>query len=652
MNKIDKKLGMEAQISRRDILHGLGAVSVAASGIAMSPSTWSIGNQLIGQHAHSPPWADRRYPPALTGMRGNHDGAFEIAHQLARSGRANWGIAKEPDSRVYDLVIVGAGISGLSAAYFYRKKFPKAQILILDNHDDFGGHAKRNEFSVGDKGLITYGGSSYLVNPSGYSNVVKGLMDDLGVDFNRFKETFDLEFYERHKLAGGLHFSKKAWGVNRTVTFPKGYFGHPLAAGGPLSLEEAVDNLPISKSAKIEFLSLLSIKVDQIPHIHAKDKYTYLSKISYRQFLEKDLKISEPEIFSLLQDFAVDNGLGIEAVDAFSAISYSRLPGRDAAGLPSKFASKYTPPVHRFPDGNASIARLLVRKMIAKVADGSTMDDIVTASFDYSKLDAPESQIRLRLNSTVIDVEHNSSSAIANANVTVRYIKDEQQYQIFAKSCVLACNNSMIPYLCPSLPTIQKEALADQIKQPIMFTRVALRNWKAIKKLGLGSIMCPGSYYINVQISYPLNFQGYAFNEGPDRPIVINLDRYPHVNNRGLTAKQQYRQARYELLTTSFEDIERHTREQLAGLLQGTDFNPVTDIEAITVNRWAHGYAYDISSHLLFDKLYDDYDDPRYPHVKARKCFGQIAIANADAGASAMLESAVEQAHRAVNELT
>jgi spermidine dehydrogenase len=283
------------------------------------------------------------------------------------------------------------------------------------------------------------------------------------------------------------------------------------------------------------------------------------------------------------------------------------------------------------------------------VADGSTMDDIVTASFDYSKLDLPESPTRLRLNSTVIDVEHNVNKA--GGNVAVRYIKDEQQYQIFAKHCVLACNNSMIPYLCPSLPKSQKEALADQVKQPIMFTRVALKNWKALKKLRMGSIMCPGSYYINVQISYPLNFHGYTFNDGPDSPIVVNLDRYPHINNQGLTAKQQYRQARYELLTTSFEEIERHTRAQLSGLLEGTGFNPATDIEAITVNRWAHGYAYDISSHILFDKLYDDYDDPRYPHVKARKRFGQIAIANADAGASAMIESAVEQAHRAVNEL-
>ena len=640
---------MHSNISRRDVLHGFGALGIASATVGVSPLAWSIGEQLSVEDSLPPPWIDRRYPPALTGMRGNHRGSFEVAHQLARAGQNSWGDFNKPDADIYDLVIVGAGISGLSAAHFYIKKFPEAQILLLDNHDDFGGHAKRNEFTVGDKRLITYGGSSYLVNPSGYSDMVKSLLDDLDVDFKRFEKTFDLDFYRRHKLAGGLHFCKESWGKNFTVPFPAGYFGHPLMTDGPFTLEKSVDLLPISDPAKKEFLHLLTIDSDQIPHIKPDDKYKYLSNISYRDFLSEDLKISQPEIFAILQDLTVDNGLGIEAVDAFSALSYSRLPGINAAGLPPKQPSSYKPPVHRFPDGNASIARLLVRKLIPNVASGSTMDDVVTATFDYSGLDLPSSQIRLRLNATVIDVENQDS--IEGEKVAVRYIEDNKAYQIFGRRCVLACNNSMIPYLCPSLPTKQKEALADQVKQPIMFTRVALRNWTALKHLGIGSFMCPDSYYVGVQISYPLHFDSYSFTDGPDSPVIINLDRYPHPNNLGLTAKQQYRQARHELIASSFEDIERNTRIQLANLLENTDFDPATDIEAITVNRWAHGYAYDKSSHLLFDDLYDDYDDPRYPHVQARKRFGNIAIANADAGASAMLESAVEQAYRAVNEL-
>lgn len=647
MVKSECDLGMRADISRRDIVQGFAAVTATSSALVSSP-TWSTISKLK-TYPQPAPKIDLRYPPARIGLRGNHPGSFEVAHQLARAGRSDWGEVSDPDAEIYDLVVVGAGISGLSAAHFYRKKNPQARILIVDNHDDFGGHAKRNEFTVGDRELISYGGSSYLVNPSGYSDIVKGLMVDLGVNFDRFKETFDRDFFSRHRLAGGLYFNKKDWGVNRTVAFPKGYFGHPLTVDGPLKLTESVQLLPISEAAKQELLHLLRIDEDQISHIAPENKYTYLSSISYRDFLADDLHIRQPEIFQLLQDFTVDNGLGIEAVDAFSALSYSRLPGWDAAGLPKKNSASYKPPIHRFPDGNASIARLLVRKLIAGVAPGSTMDDIVTAAFDYTKLDVPSSKTRLRLNATVVNVEHQDVEA--DTLVAINYVSENRAFRVKAHRCVLACNNSMIPYLCPSLPPQQKEACADQVKQPILFTRVALRRWSALKQLGVGSVMCPGAYYVGVQIAYPVNFDDYQFTDGPDSPVVINLWRFPHVNNQGLNAKQQYRQARYELLTTSFEDIERYTRHQLVGLLDGTDFDPVEDIQAITVNRWAHGYAYDISSHMLFDTLYDDYDDPRYPHVKARQPFGRITIANADAGASAMLESAVEQAHRAVTEL-
>jgi spermidine dehydrogenase len=649
MKPSDRKLGMQQLISRRDVLHGFGAGTVATLTAGVVSPIWAIGPQINTPKTAGAPLLNTPYPPARQGMRGNHPGSFEVAHQLARSGRKDWGSIQQIDKDVYDLVVVGGGLSGLSAAHFYRKKRPDARILILDNHDDFGGHAKRNEFSVDGRDLISYGGSSYLVNPSDYSDVVKGLMADLAVDFKRFEETFDQQFYPRHQLAGGLHFNAKNWGIDRTVPFCKGFFGNPMMANSSLTLAESVEMMPISKAAKIEFLYLLTISEDQITHILPEDKQSYLSGISYRQFLVDDLAVSEPEIFRILQDLTVDNGLGIEAVDAYSALSYSRLPGWDAAGLPKKSEAKKSLAVHRFPDGNASIARLLVRRLIPEVAAGNTMDDIVTAIFDYTALDVPASAVRLRLNATVINVENRKTEDYSD--VAINYVSKGKTYQVLGRSCVMACNNSMIPYICPTLPEAQKDALSDQVKQPIMFTRVALRRWSALKEIGVGSVLCPEAYYVGIQLGFPVNSENYQFSEGPDSPIVINLHRYPHVNNKGLNSKEQYRQARYELLATSFEEIERQTRNQLASLLKDTDFDPITDIKAITVNRWAHGYAYDLTSHRLFDRLYADVNDSRYSHVRARKLFGRIAIANADAGASAMLESAVEQGFRAITEL-
>lgn len=618
MKRSDRDLGMNRPISRRDIFHGIGAITAGA----VLPDT------LIAEQAGATE-NDSVYPPALTGMRGNHPGAFEVAHQLGRESRDDWGKVKEPDSGLYDLVVVGGGISGLSAAHFYRKGKPNARILILDNHDDFGGHAKRNEFQVGGRTLIGYGGSETLQEPSGYSAIVKGLLRDLGVEIERFDKAFDEGFFERQGLSVAMHFNKEKWGVDRIV---------PLTA---------VAEMPISDAAKNEYLRLLTTEEDQIPDVLVDAKRDYLSSISYRDFLGKHLDISEPEVFELLQDMPIDIGLGIEATSALAAMDYAELPGWDAAGLPD--AEEFEPYIHHFPDGNASIARLLVRKMIPAVAGGSTMEDIVTARFDYSKLDQVDSPVRLRLNSTVTKVRHDGDPNSAN-RVFISYVRDGQAFRVQAQDCVLACNHSIIPYLCPDLPEVQREALAYQVKVPIVHTNVALRNWRAWKKLGIRSVVSPGSYHILSGLDFPVSLGDYSYSGGPDEPIVVRMWRFPHVNNEGLTAREQHRRGRYELLSTSYETIERNVRTQLSSMLGGAGFDPATDIMGITVNRWAHGYAYWYNP--LFDPIYDDYEDERYPHMRARKRFGRISIANADAASNAMLESAVEQAHRAVTELS
>jgi spermidine dehydrogenase len=406
--------------------------------------------------------------------------------------------------------------------------------------------------------------------------------------------------------------------------------------------------MPISEAAKNEFLRLLTVEDDRIPET-VGDAQKYLSSISYRDYLSKHLGITEPEVFDVLQDLAIDPGVGIETVDAYLAVTYLGLPGWKAAGLPND-TEEYEALVHHFPDGNASIARLLVRKLIPDVAPGNTMEDVVTDKFDYSKLDVDGSLARLRLNSTVTRVEHDGSLRTAE-RVRVSYVRGGQAYEIQARRCVLACDNAIIPYLCPELPKPQKEALAHQVRQPILMTSVALRNWQAWKRMGIGGVLSPGSYHIGAQLDYPVSLGNYSYSGGPDEPVVVSMYRYPHSNNQGLSPREQYRQARHELLSTSFETIERNVRVQLASMLGEGGFDPATDIEAITVNRWAHGYSYDASSHALFDKLYEDDRDERWPHMRARKPLGRIAIANSDAAASAMLEAAVEQAHRAISEL-
>ncbi len=634
MKPEDRKLGMARAISRRDILHGAGALTAAS----LIPG--------CGFASESQPQVG--YPPARTGLRGSHMGSFEVAHQLAREGKRDWGPFEEPDIGVYDLVIVGAGLSGLAAAHFYSKSNPGARILLLDNHDDFGGHAKRNEFEVGGRTLIGYGGSQSMEQPSDYSEIVNSLLRDLGVDKSRFDTAYDRDFYRRNGLAGGVYFDRETWGVDRLVRYDLGNLGSylPLAADGE-SANAAVGRMPMSEPARAELLRLLNADTDHLADIPQDRKVDYLSTITYREFLNRHHGITEDEAFAALQYLATDSSVGIETASAETALLYMFLPGAKTTGLPLWEVDE--PYIHHFPDGNASLARLMVRQLVPSVAPGSTMEDIVKARFDYSKLDLEDSRVRLRLNSTVVHVENDGATDTAKG-VNVSYVRAGQAYKVKAKNCVLACNHGIIPSLCPGLPEKQRMALLNQVRSPILYTTVALSNWRAWKELGIGAVVSSGAYHANAMLDFPVSLGGYEAASDPDKSIVVHMERFPHKPNLGIGRKEQLRLGRIDLLSTPFETIERNVRRQLAGTLGGGGFDPAADIEGITVNRWAHGYSwsYDWSK----DPWYDDWDDERYPHVKARQPLGRITIANSDAGADAMFESAVEQAHRAVNELS
>ena len=633
----DRDLGMERPVSRRDVLHGFGAVAA---------STFVPGYAFADAVLAAETAGGIYYPPALTGMRGNHDGSFDVSHSLALGGKRDWGPVERPDAEVYDLVVVGAGLSGLAAAHFYRKDNPQARILLLENHDDFGGHAKRNEFDVGGRTHIGYGGSQSFEDPSSFPGVAKSLLRDLGIDMQRLAAGYDQEFYKRNGLGAAVYFDRENWGVDRLVHCDLGHLSYIPLAPSDLTATKAVSRMPMSDAAKVEFLRLLTTDVDQIPEISADDKEDYLYSITYREFLEKHLDIHAPEVFAVLQDLAADFGAGIDAVAAGGAMGYSELPGARAAGYSVHEESE--PYIYHFPDGNTSVARMMVRNMIPDAAPGSTMDDIVTAAFDYSELDRQGSAVRLRLNSTVVHVEHEGDPKSAK-QVGINYVKDGRAYRVQARHCVLACYNSIIPHIVPDLPAPQREALSMQVKTPMLYTNVVLRNWRAWKQLGIGGVTASGSYHVNAMLDFPISIGDYKFGDNPDDPITVHMERFPHRNNEGLSPREQRRLGRHELLATSFETMERNIRSQMAGMLSASDFDPARDIAGITVNRWAHGYADSFND--FGDPWYGGKNDERYPHVRGRKQFGRIAIANSDSGASAMLESAVRQAYRAIGEL-
>jgi spermidine dehydrogenase len=471
------------------------------------------------------------------------------------------------------------------------------------------------------------------------------LLRDVGVELKRLDAGYDLDFYKRHGLGGGVFFDRASYGVDRLVRFELVHYSRymPLAPS-LLTAQQAVAQMPLSDAARFEMLRLLEVRENRITEVPADRQQAYLSTISYRAFLERYLDVSEPEVFALLQGISTDLGVMIDSAVAVDSLMYVGLPGIGATHLPRE-GFEDDPYTAHFPDGNASIVRLLVRAMIPQVAPGSTMEDIVGARFDYSRLDESNSGVRLRLESTVVRVEHDGPPESAD-RVAVSYVRGGRAYRVFGRSCVLAGYNAMIPYLCPELPARQREALGLAVKVPILYSNVLLRNWQAWHELGIGAVSAPGSYHANAMLDFPVSLGGYEYSGGPDQPILVHMERFGKCASPGLTPREQFRAECHRQLATPFAEIEREIRTQLSGTLSSGGFDPARDIEAITVNRWAHGYAYG------YNPLFDDVDaagEP--PHVIGRARFGRIAIANSDAGARATIDSAIDQAHRAIEDL-
>jgi len=630
IDKLDQELGMHRKITRRDFLNG---VAVGVGGVL-------AGDALLSR-ADDTPFAPEKagdyYPPAKEGIRGNHDGSFTYAHRLRDGEPADADGAPTKTGETYDLVVVGGGISGLAAAYFYRKRFgSSARILVLDNHDDFGGHAKRNEFRAGNRMLLGYGGTQSIESPGKYSPEARALLVDIGIQTDRFYKAYDQELYSSMKLGTAAFFDRETFGEDRLV---------PGLGSTPWG--EYLNKCPLSDTVRKDIARAYTATDDYLPGLTVAQKRAKLAKISYADFLTQLIKV-HPDALKFFQSYT--NDLFCTGIDAVPALACYQEPddyggyayaGFQGMNLSTEPPGKEEPYIFHFPDGNASIARLLVRSMIPAVVPGHSMDDVVTARADYSKLDA-EGPVRIRLNSTVVQVKQTGTDS--NREVDITYERGKQPWSVHAKHCVLACYNGMIPYLCPDLPDKQKESLSYLVKAPLVYTHVAIRNWTAFQKLGIRQIEAPGCYHTYVALDFPVSLGEYQFPSKPDEPMVLFMLRTPC--KPGLPMRDQFRAGRAELMRTPFSTFERNIRDQLGRMLGPAGFDPAHDIDGITVNRWAHGYAYGRNS--LFDP---DWPEGQQPWVLGRKPFGPITIANSDAAAVAYSDAAIDQAFRAVSEL-
>ncbi len=618
--------GRGAKITRRDFLDG----------VAVSAATLLATTQRLDARNAGP------YPPSLTGLRGAHAGSFETLHRL-RDPRF-WAEAPAPRQirESYDLVVIGAGISGLAAAWHFRKERPGASILILDNHDDFGGHAKRNELTGAGVTRIGYGGSQSISSPAPYSTSAKALIAELGVPMSNYERYVDWSIYRQRGLSQAFFFDRETFGDDRLVP----HSGRPELDPG------FVMGAPLSDHAKRDLIRLTTENFDPYPGLSEAEKRDRLARLSYRDFLTGTWKI-DPSILPLFQTRPHGlYGVGIDAVPAQDAtglglpglrglgLSDKPGPGQNLDSIRSEDAATY---FFHFPDGNATIARLLVRRLIPAALPGRSFERAITTRADYSVLDRPGTRTRIRLSSSVVRVRH-VGDAVASRRVEVTYHQSGALKTIAARRVILACWHNVIPLICPELPQAQLEALVYGVKVPVVYTSVLLRNWQAFLKLGVNRISAPAFWHNNFALDFPVSIGTYRFPRSPDEPIVLRLTKA--ACRPGLAARDQHRVGRQELLETPFEKIEQSIRDELDRMLSRGGFDAARDVLAITVNRWPHGYSYQYNS------LYDPFwlDGSTTPAEIARRSFGRISIANADAGAYAYADGAIDQGLRAARE--
>jgi spermidine dehydrogenase len=628
-------LGADRTIPRRDFLQG---ALIGAASTLCGPLFCGVARAAGGV---APQDLSGYYPPSLTGMRGSHPGSFEAAHAL-RDGKAPPAMAATGEQ--YDLVVVGGGISGLAAAHYYRKQAGAgARILILDNHDDFGGHAKRNEFTVDGRLQLVNGGTLEIDSPRPYGPVASGLLKELGIEVAALARRIEhRKFYSGLGMRPAVFFDAETFGADKLVA--------GFDAG---SLRTTLRESPLTAQDREDLARVREERRDYLPGLTSAQKKERLAGISYLVYLRDYVKVG-PGALKFCQSLTNGEwGVGIDAIPALDLWGYG-FPGFDglslspgATPLMSPTAAGYhetggSPRLH-FPDGNATIARLLVRGMVPGVAAAGDVTQLVSQRFDYTQLDRPGSAVRVRLSSTALRVEHDGDPATAQ-EVVVTYQRGQDAYAVRTRHCVLACWNMMIPYLCPGLPPAQQAALHSLVKTPIVYTNVGLRNWRPFKERGVSEVYAPGSYFSNLYLNPRVDVGAYRASANPDEPTILRMERTPC--RAGLSEHEQNRVGRAELLATPFATFEHEIRSQLTRTLAGTGFDPARDIEAITVNRWPHGYAPE------FNSLFDPHLPPaQRPEVIGRARFGRIAIANSDSAAAAYTDAAIEQAHRAVSEL-
>ena len=593
---------MDRAITRRDFLQGM-ALAVAAPRLQPGPS-----GGLSGQT-----------PRAMTLGHRVRDGALPA--EIVDTGET------------YDLVVVGAGIAGLGAAYLYYQEAPREKvepsILVLDNHDEIGGHARRNVMEYGGQRLIAPGGTFALEDVEDSSEEALEFFRRIGLDPARLALYRDPKFRERFGLSPAVAFDSRVFGGART-TWVNGWNETPY--------EEFFSRAPLSEAARRELVELYTTRKNYLSD--ARELEAELHSMSWEKFVREKMGLGDDAV-RFVDLYSTDLiGLGCDAASALEG--YAIGPGFFGMGGEGFYEAdgmlKYGyQPVNRYPDGNHTVARQLLKGILPNAISGeNTMEGVFNGEPSDGELDRSENGVRLRLSSMVTKIRQQGDI------VKVDYLKaDGRARRVRARHVIMAGWGSVAKHVVPDLPEEQRRALEEYRYSSALYINVLLKHWRPIADIGAFEMYWPEGYCTWMHVSDPLSVGAYRPEYHPDRPTILSM--YKYIHQRGLEPREQMQLGRYEMERKSFEKYEREIRSELNHVFGAHGFEAARDIAGLTVNRWGHGYNY-----FKEPGSRETLESP--PYRAGRQKLGRISFAGADAGGSPWTQAALVQAWRAVHE--
>lgn len=538
----------------------------------------------------------------------------------------------------YDLVVVGAGFAGVTAAYTYLKEKPDARVLIFDNHAIFGGEARHNEFEVDGYKLWGPQGSTGAVWPLEGAKKIEmysHLWDELGLP-NEFEwqEATNTDLKIPLDTYSPMHLTWEATDL--------GWFhdGHDMAIN-PWS--NRFKDVPIDDQTKQD---LIWMEVYRQPP-EREDWAEWLDSMTYKEFLKNEMDIDNDAVDAYLNPFAaaMGCGLGTDVISAYQAFNFIQ-PGVTQYGRQFGLGDP-TDYVHlaQFPGGNTGILRHIVHRLIPDVfGEASTLSQIISNPVNFDTLDRPNQSARMRLSSLVVNVRHDGHTENASM-VHVTYLKDDQMQRVTADHVVMAGQQHLNKRVVSDLPDAHREAMGKFMHSPMMIVNVALRNWKFMDKLGVASVRWFGDdlgWFTTLRRQMILDGEE-PMPLDPDKPTVLTM--YNSFCIPGVPVEQQTVAARMKMFSMSYASVEKQIREQFTKMFAAGGFDADRDIAGITLNRQGHAYVVTPPG-FFFGK-----DGEPAPSDVIRRPHGRIAFAHAELMGYQMWEGAVHEGERAAQQV-